>query len=56
MEVRCQLIAQNGYSDKQLPTAKTIATKLNMLGYYRQKGGQESTPKKLPETDAIFAR
>jgi hypothetical protein len=36
-EVRRQLIAQKGYSDDELPTAETIATKLNNLGYYPQK-------------------
>jgi Rhodopirellula transposase DDE domain len=36
-EVRCQLIAQKGYSDTVLPTAETLGTKLNDLGYYPQK-------------------
>ncbi len=31
-EVRRQLIAQFGYCDDELPTAETIATKLNNLG------------------------
>ncbi len=33
-EVRRQLLAQKGYRDEELPTAETIATKLNELGYY----------------------
>lgn len=33
-EVRRQLIAQKGYSDDQLPTERTISTKLRDLGYY----------------------
>jgi Rhodopirellula transposase DDE domain len=33
-EVRRQLIAQKGYRDDELPTAETISTKLNELGYY----------------------
>lgn len=37
MEVRRQLIAQKGYRDDELPTAETIATKLNELGYYPKK-------------------
>jgi hypothetical protein len=37
MEVRRQLIAHYGYSDEALPTAETIATKLNELGYYPKK-------------------
>ena len=32
-EVRRQLIAQRGYREEELPTATTIATKLNQLGY-----------------------
>jgi hypothetical protein len=36
-EVRRQLIAQKGYADAALPTAETIGTKLNDLGYYPQK-------------------
>jgi len=40
-EVRRQLIAQKGYTDAELPTRETIATKLNGLGY---------TPKKVAKT------
>ena len=36
-EVRRQLITQKGYCDDELPTAETIAAKLNALGYYPQK-------------------
>ena len=36
-EVRRQLIAQKGYTDVELPTERTIATKLNDLGYYPTK-------------------
>ena len=36
-EVRRQLITQKGYTDEELPTAETIATKLNVLGYYPKK-------------------
>jgi hypothetical protein len=36
-EVRRQLIAQKDYLDATLPTAETIGTKLNALGYYPQK-------------------
>lgn len=32
-EVRRQLISQKGYRDEEVPTATTIATKLNQLGY-----------------------
>lgn len=36
-EVRRQLIEQKGYQEDELPTAETIATKLNELGYYPKK-------------------
>ena len=36
-EVRRQLIAQKGYSEADLPTERTIASKLNALGYYPSK-------------------
>ena len=36
-EVRRQLIDQKGYTDEELPTTETIATKLNQLGYYPKK-------------------
>ena len=36
-EVRRQLIALKGYIDEELPTAETIATKLNSLGYFPKK-------------------
>ena len=32
-----QLISQKGYREEELPTATTIATKLNQLGYYPTK-------------------
>jgi hypothetical protein len=44
-EVRRQLIAQKGYTDEQLPTTTTIATKLNEMGYYPTKVAK-SKPKK----------
>lgn len=44
-EVRRQLMAQKGYSDEELPTAETIGTKLNELGYYPKKVAK-TQPKK----------
>ncbi len=44
-EVRRQLIAKFGYREEQLPTATTIATKLNQMGYYPTKVAK-SKPKK----------
>jgi DDE family transposase len=45
-EVRRQLIAQKGYTDEELPTAETIATKLNMLGYYPKRVAKSRPQKK----------
>src|SRR5918912_2963241 len=51
-EVRRQLIAQKGYTDAELPTAETIGTKLNELGYYPKKVAksqpQKNCPKRMP--------
>lgn len=51
-EVRRQLIGQKGYSEEELPTAETIATKLNMLGYYPKKVAksqpQKNSPRPMP--------
>jgi hypothetical protein len=44
-EVRRQLIGQKGYSEEELPTVRTIATKLNQLGYHPSRV-QKSKPKK----------
>jgi Rhodopirellula transposase DDE domain len=47
-EVRRQLIAQKGYTDKELPTAETIGAKLNMLGYYPKKVAKSQPQKNFP--------
>ncbi len=51
-EVRRQLIRQSGYRDEELPTAETIASKLNELGYYPKKIAktqpQKNCPKPMP--------
>ncbi len=44
-QVRGQLIAKFGYRDEELPTATTIGTKLNQLGYYPTRVAK-SKPKK----------
>ena len=44
-EVRRQLILQKGHSDEVLPTARTISTKLNDLGYTLRKV-QKTKPQK----------
>jgi len=48
-EVRRQLIAHYGYQDEELPTAETIATKLNALGYYPKKVAKSQPQKNCPK-------
>ncbi len=47
-EVRHQLIAQKGYSDDELPTTRTISTKLRDLGYYPSKVAKTQPQKRSP--------
>ena len=46
--MRRQLIAQFGYTDEELPTAETIGTKLNRLGYYPKKVAKSQPQKNCP--------
>jgi hypothetical protein len=48
-EVRHQLIVQKGYRDDQLPTTRTISTKLRDLGYYPTKVAKTQPQKKSPK-------
>jgi len=48
-EVRRQLILQQGYTDAELPTAETISTKLNALGYYPKKVAKSKPQKRFPK-------
>ncbi len=48
-EVRRQLIAQKGYSDDELPTAETITTELNELGYSLKKVAKTQPQKNFPK-------
>ena len=47
-EVRRQLIAQQGYTDDELPTAQTIGAKLAALGYHPQKVAKRQPQKRSP--------
>ena len=47
-EVRQQLIVQRGYTDEELPTAKTIGAKLNALGYHPQRVAKSKPQKRSP--------
>src|SRR5512136_49003 len=53
-EVRQQLIEQKGYTDAELPTGRTLSTKLNEWGYPLRKVAKSKPKKKVPETNAIF--
>jgi Rhodopirellula transposase DDE domain len=46
-EVRRQLISKSGYREEELPTATTIATKLNRLGYYPTKVAKSKPQKNV---------
>lgn len=46
-EVRRQLMLQKDYTDTELPTAETIGTKLNQLGYFPQKVAKTRPQKNL---------
>jgi Rhodopirellula transposase DDE domain len=47
-EVRRQLIAQKGYTDEELPTRRTIGTKLNALGYSLKRVAKTKPQKRSP--------
>jgi len=55
-EVRRQLIVQHGYRDDELPTTRTISTKLRDLGYHPSKVAktqpQKKSPKPMPSSSA----
>jgi hypothetical protein len=55
-EVRRQLIAKFGYTDEELPTAETIGTKLNMLGYYPKKVAKSQPQKNFPRPTPSLPR
>jgi hypothetical protein len=48
-EVRRQLLAQKGYQDDELPTERTIRTKLNDLGYHLSTVAKVKPQKKSPK-------
>ncbi len=55
-EVRRQLMAKFGYTDDELPTAETIASRLNELGYSLKKVAktqpQKKSQKPMPSSSA----
>lgn len=48
-EVRRQLIAQTGSSDAQLPSERTILSKLNLLGYHPTSVAKAKPKKRSPK-------
>lgn len=52
--VRDKLISEFSYTDNQLPSVRTISSKLAQLNYHPQKVAKCRPLKKIPETDAIF--
>ena len=55
-EVRRQLIAQKGYREDELPTAETISTKLNELGYYPKRVAKSQPQKNCPKPTRSSAK
>ena len=53
-EIRLRLCTQFGYRDCELPSVRTLRSKLNELGYRLRKVKKCTPLKKIPETDAIF--
>lgn len=54
-EVRRQLTVR-GYKDEELPSEETIRKRLNLMGFGPAKVRKSKPKKKVPETDAIFAK
>jgi hypothetical protein len=55
-EVRRQLIAQKGYTDEELPTERTIRTKLNQLGYHPTTVAKAKPKKRSPKPTPSSSR
>lgn len=55
-EVRRILVRQKGYCDTELPSAETIGTKLNQLGYFPQKVAKTRPQKNLPKPTQSSSR
>jgi hypothetical protein len=55
-EVLQLLIEDRGYADQDLPTVRTISTKLAILNFHPQKVAKTKPVKKIKETDAIFQK
>jgi len=53
-EVRRRLQTEYGYSDKELPTERTLRSILNSIGCSLRKVRKCKPLKKIPETDEIF--
>ena len=52
--VHKRLLESKRYAESELPTIRTISTKLNILNFHPQKVAKTKPLKKIKETDAIF--
>jgi hypothetical protein len=52
--VRQRLLDEKGYTPAELPTRRTLNTKLTQLDFRLQKVAKTEPLQKIPETDAIF--
>lgn len=52
--MRVRLIEEKGYAELELPTIRTIRSKMNNLNFHPQKVAKCKPLKKIKETDAIF--
>jgi hypothetical protein len=48
-EVRRQLVAQRGYPEAEVPSASTLARKLNALGYHPSRVQKTQPQKRSPK-------
>ena len=48
-EVRSQLIEKKGYSESDVPTRRTVSTKLNEFGFHLRKVAKRKPKKKYPK-------
>jgi hypothetical protein len=55
-DVRGQLIVQKGYTDADLPTVRTISTKLRDLGYHPTKVAKTRPQKRSPQPTPSSSR
>ena len=55
-QVRRELIEQKGYTEQQLPTARTLGKKMNRLGYHPKKVKKSLPKKRFPRPTLSSSR